>query len=140
MTFVDLRCRLDEPEIRRLLAVLAWTGTPEHLDRICSRYRGERLLLGYEVNGALVGCIGVQRISDDTAVVRHIVVDASYRQQGIGREMVEHVRQAFGERSLTAETDQEAVGFYERCGFTVQSLGLRYPGVERFLCTLRSPT
>src|SRR5579875_1752619 len=29
------------------------------------------------------------------------------------------------------ETDGETVGFHQRCGFTVESLGEKYPGVER---------
>jgi hypothetical protein len=66
-------------------------------------------------------------------------VDAGRRHEGIGREMVEHARPAYGKRSLTAETDHEAVGFYERCGFAIQSLGELYPGVERFQCTLGEP-
>lgn len=36
---------------------------------------------------------------------------------------------------LDAETDADAVDFYRRCGFAVESLGERYPGVERFRCT-----
>jgi len=68
------------------------------------------------------------------------VVDASCRKQGIGRKTIEPVRQSFGARSLIAETDREAVGFYERCGFTIESMGECYPGVERFRCTLGTTT
>ncbi len=35
---------------------------------------------------------------------------------------------------LQAETDRDAVGFYGKAGFTVTSLGEKYPGVERFAC------
>ena len=37
---------------------------------------------------------------------------------------------------LVAETDADAIGFYQCCGFAVESLGELYPGVERFRCTL----
>ena len=40
-------------------------------------------------------------------------------------------------KQLTAETDADAVGFYQRCGFEVESLGELYPGAERFRCTLK---
>jgi ribosomal protein S18 acetylase RimI-like enzyme len=78
------------------------------------------------------------------AVVRHIAVDEACRQRGIGRAMIEHAREAHGPRSLTAETDQDAVGFYERCGFSSQAVGTphppdRYPSAERFVCTLGPP-
>jgi hypothetical protein len=35
-------------------------------------------------------------------------------------------------KNVEAETDREADGFYRACGFTVHSLGEKYPGVERF--------
>jgi ribosomal protein S18 acetylase RimI-like enzyme len=34
-----------------------------------------------------------------------------------------------------AETDEEAVEFYRNIGFSIQSLGEKYPGVDRFKCT-----
>ena len=39
---------------------------------------------------------------------------------------------------IEAETDADAVGFYEQVGFTVTSLGESYPGVERFRCVRAS--
>ncbi|WP_157685573.1 hypothetical protein [Paenibacillus donghaensis] len=38
--------------------------------------------------------------------------------------------------TLTAETDQEAVGYYRKNGFLVMCLGEKYPGTERFECVL----
>ncbi len=35
---------------------------------------------------------------------------------------------------VEAETHVGAVGFYEACGFEVESLGELYPGTERFRC------
>ncbi|HPH97803.1 MAG TPA: hypothetical protein PKW33_16525 [Anaerolineaceae bacterium] len=42
-----------------------------------------------------------------------------------------------GLAKLSAETDCEAVDFYRRCGFQMESLGEKYPGMERFRCTRR---
>jgi hypothetical protein len=36
---------------------------------------------------------------------------------------------------IVAETDEESVQFYRNIGFIIRSLGEKYPGVERFLCT-----
>ena len=36
------------------------------------------------------------------------------------------------DQPLGAETDQASVGFYQALGFTVESLGEKYPGVKRF--------
>jgi hypothetical protein len=37
-----------------------------------------------------------------------------------------------------AETDEEAADFYRNIGFTVESLGEKYPGIERFKCTFET--
>jgi len=39
---------------------------------------------------------------------------------------------------VTAETDRDAVEFYRKYGFSIRSLGEKYAGVKRFVCTLRS--
>lgn len=48
--------------------------------------------------------------------------------------MIEQVVQDEGLCELEAETDLEAVDFYRKCGFTVATLGEKYPGVQRFSC------
>lgn len=35
------------------------------------------------------------------------------------------------DEGITAETDHDAIAFYRRYGFEIQSLGEKYPGVER---------
>ena len=42
-------------------------------------------------------------------------------------------------KHMEAETDIEAVDFYKKIGFQTVSLGEKYPGVERFKCTLEYP-
>jgi len=69
-------------------------------------------------------------------VIRHIAVEPSVRKQGIGQHMVVWLLRERQFSHLLAETDHEAVGFYERCGFRVTSVGEVYPGTERFVCEL----
>lgn len=52
--------------------------------------------------------------------------------------MIEFVQQKYSFSPMYAETDHEALRFYEKCGFAVKSLGEKYPGVERFYCEKRS--
>ena len=98
----------------------------------------ELLLLVDE--GRLLGLIGIRPLGANCAEITHLTVQPALRGQEIGRGLV---RQAMALASLLevrAETDQGAVGFYMALGFEVQSLGERYPGVERFLCTCRMGT
>jgi hypothetical protein len=51
--------------------------------------------------------------------------------------MIAAACEQFNLKELVAETDQDAVKFYRRWGFQIQSLGEKYPNTERFQCTWR---
>jgi ribosomal protein S18 acetylase RimI-like enzyme len=93
-------------------------------------------LFGIEMNDELIGIVGVIGVGEEDLEIRHIAVLETFRGQGVGSEMISAVQSRFSPESLTAETDRGAVGFYRRLGFRVESLGEKYPGVERFLCTI----
>ncbi|MEU5850143.1 GNAT family N-acetyltransferase [Saccharopolyspora shandongensis] len=61
------------------------------------------------------------------------------RGRGLGRALLAGMLDDLGGVTVHAETDGEAVGFYRRLGFAIESLGEKYPGVERFECTLVHP-
>jgi ribosomal protein S18 acetylase RimI-like enzyme len=135
MGLIGLSGRLDEDEVRAL--VREGTGSSASAARTLARYRsGAWTLLGYVEAGSLVGCIGVEQAGRSEIVVHSLAVKPGFRRKGIGRFMVRELATAFGGSTLVAETDADAVGFYRRCGFAVTSLGERYPGTERFRCTL----
>jgi MFS family permease len=136
-TLIDLKPRLGDPAVRALLAEAVGSPTPERMEEVCGNYYQDTWhLLGLEEPGALVGCIGLEVTDPQQAVIQHIAVAPERRRHGIGRRILQQAAAMLGVTHLTAETDAGAVDFYRRCGFTVKSLGERYPGVERFLCTL----
>lgn len=93
-------------------------------------------LLGFAADGVVIGCIGVREITPGEWEIRHIAVAPFARQKGYGKAMIQTIQDKWGPDILYAETDQEAVGFYQSIGFHVKSLGEKYPGVERFSCCL----
>jgi len=94
-------------------------------------------LIGAWKNGTLVGIVGLLPRADHTQI-RHIAVRNGYRREGIGKRLIQHACSLCEGSQLTAETDKDAVGFYRKCGFSVESLGEKYPGTERFKCTLKT--
>lgn len=93
-----------------------------------------RRLYGWKDNNTYVACIGIEKLGGRVAEIKHIAVMPKNRNQHLGSKMINYVLKEIGIRRLIAETDHEAVGFYQRYGFTISSLGEKYPGVERFLC------
>lgn len=87
-------------------------------------------------NERVVGVIGIEKIGSGIYEIKHIATKRGKRGRGIGRKMIDQLIKVKKAEKLFAETDQDAVAFYRRCGFTVQSLGEKYPSVERFQCRL----
>ncbi len=127
-----------EPDVQVLIEHA--TGSASSATRALARYRsGEWTLFGYETNTTVVGVIGAETGTSTEVIIRSVAVDPLHRARGIGRRMVRAVALRFPEATLVAETDEDAVRFYERCGFAIESLGEKYPGAERFRCTLPRP-
>ncbi|MGI2328322.1 GNAT family N-acetyltransferase [Planococcus sp. YIM B11945] len=120
-------------EMAELLSFVTQKSNEEY-----EKYMGlnQRKLFAYKLENKIVGCIGIELISGNLCEIKHIVVSPEERGQKIGSQMVQFVCKRFNLTSIFAETDQEAVGFYQKRGFDVESLGEKYPGRERFLCTL----
>ncbi|MBF7152609.1 MULTISPECIES: GNAT family N-acetyltransferase [Bacillus] len=81
-------------------------------------------------------CIGIEIIGTNKARICHIAVVPQYRHKGIALQMIKEVVRMHQLTYVEAETDKEAVEFYKKSGFQVQSLGEKYLGVERFQCYL----
>ncbi|MDM5462900.1 GNAT family N-acetyltransferase [Bacillus cereus] len=98
----------------------------------------------YENNHAVLykygnkGCIGIALIDTNRARICHIAVDEKYRNHGIALQMIKEIVRKYELTYIEAETDREAVGFYKRCNFKIESLGEKYPGIERFYCYLEN--
>jgi GNAT superfamily N-acetyltransferase len=132
--FVDLSNRLNDPAVQALLSEAVGYPTPAKLVAVTARYATEpaRTLYGAVRDGALLGVLGVERVTLREWAIHHIAVAPVARRAGVGRAMLAIICQQ-AER-VSAETDHDAVDFYARCGFTPRSLGELYPGVERFAC------
>ncbi|WP_411349941.1 GNAT family N-acetyltransferase [Paenibacillus sp. WLX2291] len=138
-------------QIAQLLSICMWTdGDLSQLLRQSTaayeqyRIQPERDLYGWldEYRGAFTGVLGMtiqDRIAEKDEpichVISHLAVLPELQAMGIGRRMIEDYIKQHPDVSLYAETDSDAVGFYQRCGFDIVALGEYYPGVLRFGCT-----
>ncbi|MEK3726896.1 GNAT family N-acetyltransferase [Lysinibacillus sp. FSL W8-0953] len=100
----------------------------------------ERVLYGYSIEQEMVGCIGIAKRDGNHCEIKHLAVSPTNRGKGIGREMIRYLKEHYSFSTIYAETDEEAVHFYENIGFHITSLGEKYPGVERFACLYNCTT
>jgi ribosomal protein S18 acetylase RimI-like enzyme len=74
-------------------------------------------------------------VSPAEAVINHISVHPDYRYRHVANEMLDELIQTTSVKIISAETDMDAVNFYKRYGFSIISLGEKYPGVHFALPT-----
>lgn len=133
--WMDLKTYHDHVAIIRLLSDCMYADEEAILRELIEYQRMEsRRLYGKGDAGELIGLIGIEHHSECVAELRHIAVRSDYRGCGIGRDMIMNYIRDDKIQILNAETDRDAVHFYEKIGFHIVSLGEKYPGVERFQC------
>lgn len=104
-------------EIPPILKLAMGFPTPDKIQETLSAYRWpDHSLIGCRVDGKLVGILGA-KMKDNMATIQHMAVSAAYRRQGIGKLLIQELFKRFAIGFLFAETDNEAVGFYEKCDF-----------------------
>jgi GNAT superfamily N-acetyltransferase len=129
----------DESEAAASIAECIYRDNDEEPFRTLRRYHEEEglALIGLSEGGRLAGLAGIKAPSYGDAVMLHLAVQPDLRGGGIGGMLVRRCLELSRSGVLRAETDSDAVGFYRKLGFSIRSLGEKYPGVERFECTLR---
>lgn len=71
----------------------------------------------YDLNGEIKGFIGLM-----DEYIAGIFVDKAYRSQGIGRQLLEYVKQLHSTLSLNVyQKNERALRFYRKNGFTIVS-------------------
>jgi len=124
---------VDGEGVRELLAE-AVGGDSYRVDATVEQYRRDPtlVLLRAVIANELVGVVGYG-VRDADVVVLHIATGKAHRRSGVGRRMLDAVREANPRHfRIIAETDSDAVDFYVANGFVAESLGEKYPGVQRF--------
>jgi ribosomal protein S18 acetylase RimI-like enzyme len=124
---------VDDEGMPELLAA-AVGGDRDRADHIVEQYHRDPglVLLRASIGGELVGVVGYT-VKDTDVVVLHKATREDFCRSGVGRQMLQAVCEATPNHfRLVAETDSNAVGFYIANGFLAESVGEKYPGIERF--------
>ena len=135
--FVNLKTRLDKPEVQRVWSLSIGYATPEKLARVVERCRGNaaRKLWGVTDGADVLGVAEYYIRDDGTLYICNIAVTEQRRGQGIGKFMIAALHEKYG-LPITLETDDDAVDFYRKCGFEAQPFMHAQYGIRRWDCRL----
>ena len=88
--------------------------------------------------GEIEGVIVVSFVEQSKIEIIGIAVDLSARGKGIGSHMINQIVDDYSLISVYAETDNDAVGFYQKNGFNITEFYETYDGetVVRYKCEL----
>ena len=80
-----------------------------------------------EYQGRKTGMM-VLNLSEADAEIIGIAVSANARRKGIGKQMIQRVMESENLESVKAQTDDDSIGFYRKCGFSEERTGIEYDG------------
>lgn len=83
----------------------------------------------------LVGTLIYEASGSEHGEIVAIASAKEWEGHGVGRALVSSLRARVG-HPLIAETDDEALAFYQALGFRIKPLGEKYPGIQRYQCVL----
>ena len=91
---------------------------------------------GYFSNEKIIGVISTQE-TDKTVEIIGIAVDTKERHSGVGTKLIDYVKDK-SSKPIIAETDNDAVMFYKKCGFDIEEKIVSKSNVSysRYVCTL----
>ena len=136
LSFLESKALLNTKKGAALLAPALYMPTKEKIQARATAYAENPLCrVFYALEGEAPQGLCVVQPNDQSAEILILSVAKEYQGRGMGRALIAHIQNQL-KIPLAAETDDEAVGFYRRCGFCVTSLGEKYPGVIRYRCIL----
>ena len=80
----------------------------------------------------------VLKFSEAAAEIIGIAVSEKLRRRGIGKQLILSAMELEGIGKIEAQTDDDSIGFYRRCGFSEEKSIIDYPdgSVVRYNCIL----
>ena len=80
----------------------------------------------------------VLKLSEAAAEIIGIAVSDNARRKGIGKQLIQRVMESENLESVKAQTDDDSIGFYRKCGFSEERIVIEYSdgSVVRYNCVL----
>ncbi len=110
-------------------------ATAESVQRVMDRIRKnkERMLWGIENGESVLAIVEYYIREDEVIYIAGIAVSEQCRGQGIGRFMINTLQSKYN-MAIELETDDDAIGFYRKCGFETSPFDKN--NIRRYKCVL----
>ena len=132
--FCDIRNQLANPNVQALFAACCYEMSQENAKKKLEEYSRNPNwhLYGWTKNGEIIGVCGFV-VHPDNVEINGIAVAETVRHRGVGGAMISALQSIY-KQAIHAETDDDAIGFYQKCGFSTTAI--QKHGVRRWVCVL----
>ena len=132
--FRDIKNQMRSHVVRQILAACVFDDSPEGLDKLADDYHrhGDWQLFGWFDREILLGVCGFE-VHSDWVEILHIATSENARGHGVGRAIIAELQNIY-KMTIEAETDDDAVVFYRKCGF--ETTAIRKYDMQRWTCVL----
>jgi len=132
--FTNIKKQATDPEIIKLLSACIYEYSIERATAEAKNYQlhDERFLYGWLENDKILAVCGGE-LQSGVVIIRHISACENLRGQGIGSKMISALQWQYN-LPIQAETDDDAIDFYRKCGF--ETTVIRKHNMRRWVCLL----
>ena len=125
---------ITEPDILKLLAPSVYNPTEERLLNRAKKYQEDENfnIYAYKEDGRYKGIV-IFKIINNSATILDIAVKSEHRGQGIGSKLIDFIFNSLNAQNITAETDDDAIGFYKKYGFVILKTEMKFD-TKRYTC------
>ena len=140
ISICDIKENITKIDILQLLAQSVYNPTEERLLNRAKKYQEDEStnIYAYKHNGEYNGIV-IFKIANNSAAILDIAVKLEYQGQGIGSILIDFIFDQFEVDNITAKTDDDAIGFYKKYGFTVADTKVEFD-TKRYVCVCESVT
>ncbi len=131
ITYNDTQKALPCDQLIRLFKAVGWTSgepNPEHDNNFNIGHKNSTLVISAWDGERLVGAVRVLSDTVFRSYLLDLVVDPEYQRQGIGRELVTRCIARYPDSHWLLHAADDAVEFYNKCGFIGSKGFLSIPG------------
>lgn len=127
-------------QICAIYYTLSFNPTEERLLNRARKYQEDEStnIYVYKEDGRYKGIV-IFKIVNNSAIILDIAVKSECQGQGTGSKLTDFIFNSFNAQNITAETDDDAIGFYKKYGFTVAGTKVE-SDTKRYVCVCESVT
>ena len=128
----DIKEIITEPDILKLLAPSVYNPTEVRLLNRAKKYQEDKEtnVYVYKEDNEYKGIV-VFELVNNSATILDIAVNPEHQKSGVGSKLIDFIFNSFNVDSIIAETDDDAIGFYKKYGFTVADTKVKFD-VKRY--------